>query len=234
MQTLNRRIDIHPVATWLWPAGLTAAAASLVLFVAPVAQLAVAIVGALLIGTAMTLRERALWKLCLTDPLTGLANRRGFELHFKDSFTRGLHEGESMALLLVDCDHFKQLNDRHGHAAGDRALKALVQSLRSSVRTEDLVGRWGGDEFVVLLRDADEEVVRHVADRVNRALASFTVSVGCVVRDATQVRRVRLGRLLSAADRALYLAKRRGGGQLAVVGKPRFLSCSKAINGGES
>ncbi len=222
--SLRTHKAVEPVASWLWPALLCLVVVSLVRLVEEADQLVVGVLGALLIGCAVALRERRLWTLCLTDSLTGLANRRGFLLRYEKDLVRVRKDGHSMALMLVDCDRFKQLNDQYGHAAGDRALELLSMSLQASVRSGDVVARWGGDEFVVLLRDVDEAEVRRVAARVCHALQApaalpqgqvITVSFGCVVRDPEQVLTVRLSGLLSAADSAMYLAKRRGGAQLA-------------------
>lgn len=215
------------VSSWWWPLFLGTVTASLLLLVNRSAQLEVGVVGALLVGAAVAFRERKLWSLCLTDPLTGLPNRRGFQRRFDQELSRVRRQGESMALVLVDCDRFKQINDQHGHAAGDWALKELARVLSAGVRRCDVVARWGGDEFVVLLPDVDEAEVQRVAARVGQVLrptapprVSFTVSFGCVVRDPCQARTVRLSAMLSAADRALYLAKQRGGGQLAAWSDP--------------
>ena len=227
--SLRTHKAVEPLAGWLWPALLCLVAVSLVRLVKESDQLVVGVMGALLIGCAVALRERRLWKLCLTDSLTGLANRRGFLLRYEQDLARVRKDGHSMALMLVDCDRFKQINDQYGHEAGDRALKLLSKSLQASVRTADVVARWGGDEFVVLLRDVDEAEVRRVADRVGHVLHApaglppgleITVSFGCVVTDPEQVQTVGLSGLLSAADSAMYLAKRRGGAQLATWSDP--------------
>ena len=215
---------VEPVAGWLWPAG-ACVVVSLLLFVDRSSQPVVGLLAALLLGGALALREQALWKLCLTDALTGLPNRRAFQRGFEAALR---DEPGPVALVLIDCDRFKRINDVHGHAAGDAALEALASALRGAVRTEDLVARWGGDEFVVLLRRADEAEVRKVAALVNAGLAPastgvpFTVSFGCVVRGAAQARSARLSSLLSAADDALYRAKRRGGGQVAAWNEQPF------------
>ena len=227
--SLPSRAAVEPLSAWLWPAVLCGVVMSLVLLVDRSDQLVVGVLGALLLGGAVALRERKLWKLCLTDQLTGLANRRGFLQRFERDLTRVRRQGDSLALVLVDCDRFKQINDQFGHAAGDRALELLAGSLRSAVRNDDVVARWGGDEFVVLMRHVDEVEVRRVAQRVGKLLESpagmppglvMTVSFGCVVRDPLETSRVRLSGLLSAADSAMYLAKSRGGAQFASWSDP--------------
>lgn len=221
---------IEPRWSWLWPVGPWVAIAAVVSWVEPDQQLLVAILLGLALGLLFVRRERALWGLCTSDPLTGLWNRRGFHERAHKELRRTGRANDSLALMLVDCDHFKQINDRYGHPVGDRALAQVGASLRACVRADDVVARWGGDEFVVLLRGVDEVAVRRIAARVNvhlRLSASLppgltlTVSTGCVVRNAAQLQHVRLGGLLQAADTAMYAAKRRGGGHLVAWSEPQ-------------
>jgi diguanylate cyclase (GGDEF)-like protein len=146
-----------------------------------------------------------------TDALTGLANRRALE-----AVAGGLREsGTPFAFAMVDLDHFKQLNDTHGHDAGDRALKLFADVLREAVRQEDSPARWGGEEFAIVFRGATAPQAAVVLERVRTALAEallasgvppFTASFGIAesagAGDFEQV--VRL------ADEALYAAKAGG------------------------
>ena len=100
-------------------------------------------------------RERELERLAYYDELTGLPNRRSVLRQLEALISRGRRHGHALALLMVDADHFKAVNDRHGHAAGDAALRALADRLRERLRTEDVAGRFGGEEFVIGLPDAD-------------------------------------------------------------------------------
>ncbi|HCS18470.1 MAG TPA: GGDEF domain-containing protein, partial [Erythrobacter sp.] len=102
--------------------------------------------------------------LALTDPLTGLLNRRGFVEQLEQ-----LPTGAG-TLALLDGDRFKQVNDRLGHAEGDRVLRALADRLRDRLRKQDMAVRWGGDEFVILLRDTDEQEARAIVKRVQLSL----------------------------------------------------------------
>ncbi len=102
--------------------------------------------------------------LALTDPLTGLLNRRGFVEQLEQ-----LPTGAG-TLALLDGDRFKQVNDRLGHAEGDRVLRALADRLRDRLRKQDMAARWGGDEFVILLRDTDEQEARTIVKRVQLSL----------------------------------------------------------------
>jgi diguanylate cyclase (GGDEF)-like protein len=146
-----------------------------------------------------------------TDSLTGLANRRAFE----DEISRRLGNGEAMAIVMADLDHFKQLNDTYGHDAGDRALRMVADTLRRSLRTDDLAARWGGEEFVLAIPGADAATAVNALHRLRLALLDacaradtppVTASFG--VTDTSSARR--LDELLQLADEALLRAKRNG------------------------
>ncbi|AWH23810.1 GGDEF domain-containing protein [Stenotrophomonas sp. YAU14D1_LEIMI4_1] len=155
-------------------------------------------------------------ELVRTDELTGLHNRRGLTLYLKES--RAHPDGPPQALLLIDCDHFKQINDRHGHQAGDRVLQSMGNILRSMAGEHDLACRLGGDEFCLILRRADREAAQHAAEFILSAvhgllerghgtphvsLASIGVSMLVPEADWSE--------WYAGADRALYEAKRAGG-----------------------
>ena len=155
------------------------------------------------------------------DALTGLANRRSFELALAREVDRVARSGESALLLMVDIDHFKQVNDRHGHAAGDLVIRAVAQALSDSVRPMDLTARIGGEEFAVLLPNCPAAFGPQVAARVRRSVArtavvlppdglavGVTVSVGGAF--APQWVRSTPGIWLQRADLQLYRAKAEG------------------------
>jgi two-component system, cell cycle response regulator len=161
-------------------------------------------------------RERELERLAYYDELTGLPNRRSVLRQLEALISRGRRHGHSLALLMVDADHFKAVNDRHGHAAGDAALRALADRLGERLRAEDVAGRFGGEEFVVALPDADAAGAAAVAEAVRAAVSarplaiagrqlSLTVSVGWATWEDDD-----LGQLLARADGALYEAKAAG------------------------
>jgi len=166
---------------------------------------------------ALALRNAALRaeiaRLATTDTLTGLANRRVFEETLHRELARSARSGEPCGLVVLDVDHFKAINDRHGHPTGDEVLRHLGQVLADSCREADLPARYGGEEFVVIVPGAAGRTAVLVAERLRRALAQaegplpFTVSAGVAsfpgnaADDAS---------LVAAADAALYQSKRNG------------------------
>jgi diguanylate cyclase (GGDEF)-like protein len=109
------------------------------------------------------------------DALTGVYNRRGLQARFAEQRARLLRRGTPFALVLLDLDHFKEFNDTHGHAAGDEALCTVTRVLSSLMRQEDAVGRFGGEEFVVLLADTDLRGAMVAAERLRAAIADEPV-----------------------------------------------------------
>lgn len=164
------------------------------------------------------LRERNadLETMSRTDLLTGLYNRR----HLSDVLTRqhaiAQRNNLPLGLILLDLDHFKQVNDTYGHAAGDQVLCEVARRMRGQLRTGDVAGRWGGEEFLVVLPDSDDAGAAQVAERIRQALAvepvhfaghdiAVTMSAGSAV-DATAAPQ----ELISLADTCLYRAKATG------------------------
>ncbi|MCI0333371.1 MAG: GGDEF domain-containing protein [Planctomycetes bacterium] len=111
----------------------------------------------------------------LTDPLTGLPNRREFNDRLEERMSAWKRRQEMFSLLLLDVDHFKQLNDEHGHLVGDQVLAAIGRTLRGAVRREDAVARYGGEEFAILLPNTSLEQAGHVAEKICDAVAAGTV-----------------------------------------------------------
>lgn len=167
----------------------------------------------------------------LTDALTSVANRRFFERRLREELMRWRRRGGALVCMLVDIDHFKQVNDRYGHQAGDRVLTQVAEILGKDLRASDVLARYGGEEFVLLLPETSERQGLAIAERLREVIAraqfesqaeeppSVTVSVGLAVLD----RRARqspqeLGEwLLSQADAALYRAKQAGRNRVAVA-----------------
>ena len=164
-------------------------------------------------------RTAELSRQAASDELTGLLNRRGFLQRAEAALAR-THVGSAAAVVIADLDGFKQLNDGHGHAAGDRALVAFAEACRGAVRSGDLVGRIGGDEFAILL--ADGRRAEDVTDRIGQRYTAIsldapspTVSFGIAEADAAAGLTATLGR----ADAALYRAKAAGRNRTARYGE---------------
>ncbi|HYD54798.1 MAG TPA: sensor domain-containing diguanylate cyclase, partial [Gemmatimonadaceae bacterium] len=154
--------------------------------------------------------ERDLRSLALLDELTGLHNRRGFMLFADQELARARRYGCDAALVFADLDDLKGINDSHGHAAGDLALRAMANALRSVVRESDIVARWAGDEFVVLLLEGSALSVEQFAERLRVALELQSLSLPFVVRASvgTSALDDGISEALERADAALYQAKR--------------------------
>jgi two-component system cell cycle response regulator len=158
--------------------------------------------------------------MAVTDSLTGLHNRRYLESHLDTAVSRALEGGKFAAVLMLDLDHFKAVNDTHGHAVGDEVLVECAKRIQICVRGVDLAVRYGGEEFVVIVSDTSLDVAQRVAERLRRSFEDrlfkvsadvaeipVTISVGVAITGAAK----ETGEdLLLRADGALYEAKRTG------------------------
>jgi diguanylate cyclase (GGDEF)-like protein/PAS domain S-box-containing protein len=160
--------------------------------------------------------EEQLRHLADHDPLTGLRNRRLFEHDLKLQVARSQRYGEQAAVMMVDLDAFKSINDLYGHKVGDDTLKAIATALTRRLRETDLVARLGGDEFAVLLPHADERGTALVAEGLERVIAACSIELGDVVVHPSgsvgvamiDQQTVSAEQALVDADRAMYAAKR--------------------------
>ena len=157
--------------------------------------------------------------LAVTDPLTSLFNRRHFETMLANEMERSSRYASTFSCMMIDLDHFKNINDVFGHSAGDSVLVDVSHILKSSVRGVDTVARWGGEEFIILLPECDKENSLTPATRILRSVSShefrqapgkpLTISIG--LADSTCISKERRGdEIINAADAALYQAKRNG------------------------
>ncbi|MFA5392234.1 MAG: GGDEF domain-containing protein [Candidatus Paceibacterota bacterium] len=173
-------------------------------------------------------------KLVYLDALTNVYNRRGFlEIggnYFK-SFKednpacagRGKHrknEITSLALIFLDIDDFKKINDKYGHQKGDRVLKQLAKFLKLTLRTTDLIGRWGGEEFVILLVNVSEVNAQRIAQKLCQLIAQakiaslyLTISSGLIIAKKEQI----LAAIINKADKLMYQAKKQGKNQVIFI-----------------
>jgi len=161
-------------------------------------------------------------RLAATDPLTGAANRRHFNERSQAEISRAQRQGSALSILAMDLDHFKLINDRYGHPAGDEVLKAFVAEIKNALRPVDLVGRFGGEEFMVLLPGPADEPAFRVAERLRRLVGQMQVIVdGVTLKVTVSVGVAQYGGdgitpevLFKAADRRLYQAKLNGRNQV--------------------
>jgi diguanylate cyclase (GGDEF)-like protein len=173
--------------------------------------------------------QEALRDLAAHDPLTGLWNRAGLIDRLDRELARVRRGGSSLAVVIADLDHFKLVNDRYGHLAGDEVLRSAARRMQETLRPYDTAGRYGGEEFLLILPDCDRENAVRLAERVRQrirgepvdtddAAIPLTVSLGVAVArpgvssDATS--------LIAAADQALYRAKETGRDRVEVAPDP--------------
>lgn len=160
------------------------------------------------------------------DALTNLLNRRTFRQRAQEALNQLSHRGRSVAILMIDIDHFKKINDKHGHAAGDEVLCTTAERLRSTIRSEDLCARIGGEEFIVFIPEGTPELLDSIAQRIHQSIngdlalshtsepLSITVSIGAVLSSPASTH---LDDMLLKADQALYSSKEKGRNRTTVT-----------------
>ena len=172
---------------------------------------------------ATLLRVRELERLAMLDGLTQLANRQYVEEGLASRIEEASRYGIPFGVLFMDIDHFKEVNDRYGHEAGDAVLRTVAQTLAHNARPFDLVGRWGGEEFVVLLRNVDKAGLERIGERYRHLVAETltragdetiktTVSIGGTLLERDDTRESVIGR----ADGLMYRSKSEGRNRLSV------------------
>jgi len=175
-------------------------------------------------------RAETMARLAVLDPLTGTLNRRGITVALLEAMAYAERYEHPLTVALADIDRFKRVNDRFGHEAGDRVLEGLAEIFRETVRQNDRVGRYGGEEFLFVFPETTLEASRPIVERI-RARASerlfhvtsgaitVTVSIGVTEFEPSEEH----GRLLSRVDQAMYKAKRRGRNLVVVTDRrPRL------------
>lgn len=168
-------------------------------------------------GNAITSKVHKLEQLALIDTLTQMANRRYIDMELASRFSELKRYGVPFGILFMDIDHFKRFNDTHGHDAGDRVLKTVARTILNSARPSDLMGRWGGEEFIGILRGIDRAGLQLAAERIrslieksririDHQMLQVTVSIGAtLVREGDAV-----DDLVKRADNLLYSSKQNG------------------------
>ncbi len=163
--------------------------------------------------------QKRLYELATKDGLTGLWNRRTIIQFLGDELAHGQRSGTDTSVIMIDVDHFKSINDTSGHQAGDAVLATLSSRLAKQVRPYDRIGRYGGDEILIVLPDCAATDTERIAERLRRECLrkparlkgvslGFTISIGCA--SSTKMARPTVDRLIQAGDQAMYEAKRRG------------------------
>ncbi len=165
-------------------------------------------------------QNKTLHYLATRDPLTGCLNRRAFFQKFDTAFDEARRHGQDLACIMADIDRFKSINDNYGHSIGDNVIKSVALALRAAIRNEDFVGRYGGEEFCVILPGIDIERAERIADRLRQHITSrqspeVQLPSGLTVTASLGVSTVNLGagqptQLVDEADKALYTAKQSG------------------------
>jgi two-component system, cell cycle response regulator len=162
---------------------------------------------------------RQLYESAVYDGLTGLYNRRAFDERLRAELAFANRHAKPLALLIADIDHFKRINDEHGHPFGDQVLREIARRLAATTREEDVLARFGGEEFIILCRETDGNEATALADRMRSVVAAelrldggppirVTISIGLALSSGADA--VDEANLIKAADAALYEAKRRG------------------------
>jgi two-component system cell cycle response regulator len=176
-------------------------------------------------------RNQELDHISRTDALTGLRNRRHVQEYLARLVSLARRTAEPIAVLVVDVDHFKLVNDRHGHDAGDTVLRQVAERMARSVRLEDMVGRWGGEEFLVVLPNTAVAGAAELAERLRQVVAEapcqlgggdavqVTISIGCAASLTADA-----GTLVRSADTALYEAKEAGRNRVVVAASGELTS----------
>ena len=167
-------------------------------------------------------QNEVLAHLSVTDALTGAVNRLGLMGRLAETVSRSQRFGHPMAVLLLDLDHFKDVNDQHGHPVGDEVLKRFVEIVRQNIRTSDILGRWGGEEFLVVSPHLGRDNAVKLAEKLRQAVEQACFDAGIRLTASIGVAELRPGEpvdaLVERADRALYQAKDGGRNRVVAIG----------------
>jgi two-component system, cell cycle response regulator len=179
----------------------------------------------MVLGYVLGRQADELRRLSMTDALTGLPNRHAFQTRLREEWRRARRYGAPLALLLIDVDGLKQVNDEQGHEAGDRVLRDVAGAIRHTLRGSDIGARWGGDEFAIIApntgrsaaRRLGDRLILHTRERTRGEGAPVTVSVGLAIFDPTEQPLKTIQTLMRTADRALYEAKANGRARVKIA-----------------
>ncbi len=185
--------------------------------------LAVTIVVVGLVGLTINWFHRGLERMATTDKLTGLVNRQAFDLLLNQAIKHAQRVREPLSLMMIDIDHFKRINDQYGHLTGDKVIQTVADATAAAVRRSDVVCRWGGEEFLVMLGDCGRDAAQALAEKVRTQVESATGAVGTAIKTTVSLGVAELldtdseNSFVSRADEALYEAKRLGRNQTVVA-----------------
>lgn len=192
-----------------------------------------------LTGATLGRYQNRVEELATTDKLTGLANRQAFDLLIRQAMNDAKRNQTPLAVLMADIDHFKEVNDRFGHLVGDEVLKGVATALKNGLRESDSVSRWGGEEFLVILKACGSEQARHLAEKLRLAVSSAPLwaelEVGAVsisLGVAELLPGDDMDALLGRADNALYEAK--ASGRNCVYSSAALLTLVPGSHGGDT
>jgi len=188
-------------------------------------SLGITILVLIIAGITIGNDQKKLEAMAMTDKLTGVANRQTFDFLFNQAFKSNQRRKTALAVLIIDIDHFKNINDTYGHPAGDQVLQGLAKGISDILRGDDVLFRWGGEEFLILSSDCDEKQAARLAERVRTQIESLavyrgeatiqvTVSVGAAQLQSGE----NADSLISRADKALYQAKEKGRNRVELAG----------------
>ncbi|MEO8411134.1 MAG: diguanylate cyclase, partial [Propionivibrio sp.] len=179
----------------------------------------------------LAISHRRLEQVALTDMLTNLPNRRSGMEALEQAWQASIRSGTPLAALLIDIDHFKKINDQHGHAVGDVVLKEVARAMHESARKDDSICRLGGEEFLIVCRNTDLKAAFHAAERLRKMVGERVMEIDKLsVRTAISVgvacKEAEMGNadvLVKAADKALYSAKNTGRNRTCVISQDQLL-----------
>lgn len=187
-------------------------------------SLVVSIIIAFLVNLIIGGYQRKLEAMATTDKLTGTANRQVFDVLFLQAYNQSKRRENNLSAIMFDIDYFKEVNDTYGHPTGDVVLKSLSQTITHSIRESDILFRWGGEEFLIILPECDlnkaieiAEKIRQVVESQNIIFAGKSLSITISIGVATMINDETAENLVNRVDKALYVAKEKGRNRVEIV-----------------
>ncbi|HRF89643.1 MAG TPA: diguanylate cyclase, partial [Desulfobacter postgatei] len=180
-------------------------------------SIVISIVIIVLVNLIIASYQQKLEAMATTDKLTGTANRQVFDVVFRQAYSQSKRSKKPLSAIMFDIDYFKQINDTYGHPTGDVVLKTLVQKIRRSIRESDILFRWGGEEFLIILPESDVNIASNIAEKIRKTVEDLeitfsgkTISVTISMGVGTMSEVDTSDDLIIRSDKALYAAKEKG------------------------